>query len=227
MNKKLLFTCALCLFIFNAAAQAQETGAPSSSSQGNANTRGSQQSTRATHRRRRTSQRRTRPKSTHTRRPPRFLGPPIHPPSNVSELDEVGFKKLLQRDSVQVPRPLLVNFWATWCDPCREEFPDLVKIATDYRTRGLDIALISADDVAEIGTGVPKFLRAMHADALPVYLLNVNDAQSSIGAVDPDWGGELPATFLLDAHGQVVFKHRGRIDPVELRAALDKVVGDK
>ncbi|MGZ5437975.1 MAG: thioredoxin domain-containing protein, partial [Pyrinomonadaceae bacterium] len=48
-------------------------------------------------------------------------------PSEIRQIDLDGLKKLLQPDAKDA-RPLLVNFWATWCDPCREEFPDLVKI---------------------------------------------------------------------------------------------------
>src|SRR6267378_4109240 len=42
---------------------------------------------------------------------------------------------LLKRDG---SHPLLLNYWATWCDPCRDEFPDLVKIDKQYRAKGLD-----------------------------------------------------------------------------------------
>src|SRR5687768_13334387 len=51
------------------------------------------------------------------------------PPVNL--IDEAGLKRLLARGTAPQDRPLLVNFWATWCDPCREEFPDLVKIDAD------------------------------------------------------------------------------------------------
>ena len=51
---------------------------------------------------------------------------------------------LLKRDG---KRPLLVNYWATWCDPCRDEFPDLVKIDQDYRAKGLDFIAITLDDL--------------------------------------------------------------------------------
>ena len=43
--------------------------------------------------------------------------------------------------------PLLVNFWATYCDPCRDEFPELVKIDKDYRPRAMEFITISLDDV--------------------------------------------------------------------------------
>ncbi len=145
--------------------------------------------------------------------------------SAVREIDLEGLKKLLQLDPKD-PRPLLINYWATWCDPCREEFPDLVKIDADYRPRGLNFIAVSLDDPADIGTAVPQFLREMKA-AMPVVLLNVNDPESAIKAVDPAWDGQLPATFLYDKEGKVVFKHFGRIRPDELRMAIDKAVGSR
>lgn len=130
---------------------------------------------------------------------------------------------MIKRDGT---RPLLVNFWATWCDPCRDEFPDLVKIDGDYRTRGLDFIAITLDDLKDIKTEVPKFLRLMRAK-MPVYLLNVVDPEPAINAVDPRWGGSLPATFLYNAKGEVVFKHFGRVNTTELRAAIDKVMSNE
>lgn len=130
---------------------------------------------------------------------------------------------LLKRDG---SRPLLVNYWATWCDPCRDEFPELVKIDKDYRAKGLDFIAITLDDLADIKTAVPAFLRTMNA-RMPVYLLNVADPEPTINSIDPRWGGALPATFLYDNNGQVVYKHFGRVNTPELRAAIDKLVSNK
>ena len=146
-----------------------------------------------------------------------------NPSPAVKEIDTEGLKSLLKRDS---HRPLLVNFWATWCDPCRDEFPDLVKIDADYRGKGLDFIAISLDDLKDINTEVPKFLRSMKAQ-MPVYLLNVPDPEVPITAVDAQWGGGLPATFLYDAKGNIAYKHFGRIAPEDLRAAIEKQVGAK
>jgi thiol-disulfide isomerase/thioredoxin len=143
----------------------------------------------------------------------------------IREIDLEGLKKILQRDYKQ-SRPLLVNFWATYCEPCRDEFPDLVEIDKDFKGRGLEFITVSLDDSAEIKTSVPQFLRQMRA-AMPAYLLNVIDPEPAIKWVDKTWGGALPATFLYDARGQVIFKHMGRVNPVELRGALEIVTGGR
>src|SRR4051812_4843099 len=64
----------------------------------------------------------------------------------VTEVKEDGLKSLLKVGEAR-ERPLLVNFWATWCGPCREEFPDLVKLRGRYAADQLDLALVSLDDV--------------------------------------------------------------------------------
>jgi thiol-disulfide isomerase/thioredoxin len=144
----------------------------------------------------------------------------------VREVDQEALKKLLQRGAGKDARPLLVNFWATWCVPCREEFPDLIKINADYSKRNLEAITITLDDPAEIKTTVPQFLREMRSD-MPAYLLNVIDPDIVITMIDPQWHGGLPATFLYDASGQMVFKHTGRFNTQELRAAIDKVTSGK
>jgi|ERR1044072_6673957 thiol-disulfide isomerase/thioredoxin len=138
-------------------------------------------------------------------------------------IDAEGLQALLKRDGA---RPLLVNYWATWCDPCRDEFPDLVKIDTDYRSKGLDFIAVTLDDKEDLKTAVPDFLRLMKAK-MPVYLLDVSDPEPAINAVDPKWGGSLPATFLYNNKGEVVYKHFGRFKTAELRAAIDKVMSSK
>jgi thiol-disulfide isomerase/thioredoxin len=144
------------------------------------------------------------------------------PRAEIQQIDLEGLKKLLQPDAKDA-RPLLVNFWATWCDPCREEFPDLVKIDADYGARKLNFVTVSLDDVSEISTEVPKFLKEMKA-TMPTVLLNVNDPEPAIKSVDAGWDGQLPATFLYDKDGKVVFRHFGKIKPDELRAAIDKAI---
>ncbi|HEV7892753.1 MAG TPA: TlpA disulfide reductase family protein [Pyrinomonadaceae bacterium] len=144
----------------------------------------------------------------------------------VTPFKEDGLKSLLRAGETR-QRPLLVNFWATWCVPCREEFPDLVKLRALYAAEQIDFALVSLDDVSDIETAVPDFLSESGAAALPAYLLHADDDSAAIYYVDPKWAGELPATFLYDRTGQLVFNHKGRIKPAELQAAIDKTLAAK
>ena len=148
---------------------------------------------------------------------------PRKPVAVVSPIDTEALKGLLTQ---QREHPLLVNFWATFCDPCRDEFPDLVKIDKDYRPKSLEFVTVSLDDFTDIKTSVPQFLDSMKA-TMPAYLLNVSDPEPAINLVDTRWQGDLPATFLFNEKGEVVYKHIGRVNTAELRAAIEKVVSKK
>ena len=138
----------------------------------------------------------------------------------VAPIDTDALKTLLTQ---QRQRPLLVNFWATFCDPCRDEFPDLVKIDKEYRPQSLEFVTVSLDDMSDINTTVPEFLGSMKA-TMPAYLLNVSDPEPAINLVDMAWRGDLPATYLYNEKGEVVYKHIGRVKPEELRSAIEKLV---
>ncbi|HEU5131855.1 MAG TPA: TlpA disulfide reductase family protein, partial [Pyrinomonadaceae bacterium] len=97
----------------------------------------------------------------------------------VSAIDTEALKGLI---TAQRERPLLVNFWATFCDPCRDEFPDLVKIDKEYRPHSLEFVTVSLDDMSEIKNEVPKFLSSMNA-SMPAYLLNVPDPEPAINFI--------------------------------------------
>ena len=145
---------------------------------------------------------------------------PKKPLPVVSAIDADALKGLITQ---QRERPLLVNFWATFCDPCRDEFPDLVKIDKDFRPQSIEFVTVSLDDIDQIKTDVPKFLDAMKA-TMPAYLLNVSDPEPAINFIDKRWQGDLPATYLYNEKGEVVYKHIGRVNTAELRAAIEKVV---
>ncbi|HEX8396467.1 MAG TPA: TlpA disulfide reductase family protein [Pyrinomonadaceae bacterium] len=140
----------------------------------------------------------------------------------VTRLDFAGLQTLLKREP-EAKRPLLINFWATWCTPCVEEFPELVKIDREFRPRGLDFVTISLDDLAEIKRDVPKFLAAMKAE-MPAFLLKTADEDAAIQLVAPDWRGGLPFTILLDATGKTAYSRMGVVKPDILRVEIEKVL---
>ncbi|MBS1794982.1 MAG: TlpA family protein disulfide reductase [Acidobacteria bacterium] len=144
--------------------------------------------------------------------------PPREVVSEVTQIDEAGLRAAVKPNG----KPLLVNFWATWCDPCREEFPDLVKIDADYKGR-IDFITVSLDDLAEINRDVPKFLAAMNAP-MRAYLLKVEDEGAAIAAITKDWQGGLPFTILYNEKGEIAYFRQGKIKIDVLRGELDKLV---
>ncbi len=138
----------------------------------------------------------------------------------VTQIDEIALKNLLKR--VPHGKPLLVNFWATWCDPCREEFPELVKINTEFAGK-IDFVTVSLDDLAEINRDVPKFLAEMKA-TMPAYLLKTEDEQTAIATISKDYAGGLPFTILFNGKGETVYFTQGKVKPEILRTEIENLV---
>jgi thiol-disulfide isomerase/thioredoxin len=116
----------------------------------------------------------------------------------VSLLDEVQLSELIgQRDN----HVLLINVWATWCLPCREEFPDLVKLAEKYKNRNVDMVAISADYPDEIETKIIPFLQSQQVN-FPVYVQNFDKQEDFINFLNLEWSGALPASFVYNAQGE-------------------------
>ncbi len=136
----------------------------------------------------------------------------------VTQIDAEALKNLLKPNG----KPLLVNFWATWCDPCREEFPDLVKIGGDYKDK-IDLITVSLDELSEINGDVPKFLAEMKSDT-PAYLLKTPDEGAAIAVVSKSWQGGLPFTILYNANGETIYIKQGKFKTEFLRAEIEKTL---
>lgn len=155
------------------------------------------------------------PKSTSHRAAPGLGKASLGP---VKRIDIVGLRKALTPSK----KPLLVNFWATWCDPCREEFPDLVKLDSEYKDR-IDFITISLDELSEIDRDVPKFLVEMKA-GMPAYLLKAQDDDAAIAFVSKDWSGALPLTILYSANGKQIYYRQGKVKIDTVRAEIEKLL---
>lgn len=145
----------------------------------------------------------------------------------VTQIDAAALENLLKRSGDNAGgensrRPLLINFWATWCEPCREEFPDLVKIDAEYKGR-IDFITVSLDYLSEIRRDVPRFLAEMKAE-MPAYLLKTPNEDEAIALVSKNWRGSLPFTILFDADGKEAFSIPKKVKPEVLRAEIDKLL---
>jgi thiol-disulfide isomerase/thioredoxin len=115
---------------------------------------------------------------------------------------------------------ILLNFWATWCGPCRAEIPDLVELQNKYKDRLQILGLVVDDDDQD---AVQKFAAEFKIN-YPV--------AAATDAIRVQYGGipALPTSFVLDAEGRIVQKHEGLRDPVlyetEIRALLSLPIGD-
>jgi thiol-disulfide isomerase/thioredoxin len=139
---------------------------------------------------------------------------------NVVPIKIEGLRPLL----TPAGKPRVVNFWATWCDPCREEFPDLVKIDSEYKDR-IDLLTISLDEVADINGEVKKFLTSMKAE-MPAYLLDSADPDAAIAVVSRDWAGNLPLTLVYAADGSVVYFRNGPFRYEILKEHINRALGE-
>ena len=137
----------------------------------------------------------------------------------VDSIDEAGFKDLVRNRNGKL---LLVNMWATWCIPCREEFPDLVKVASAYQDKDVEIVGISMDFPDEVNNKIKPFLKSQNAN-FQNYVKNFKDDGAFINMVNPEWSGGLPATFVYDKTGILQKSHFGKGDFEEFRKMIEQV----
>lgn len=122
-------------------------------------------------------------------------------------------------------RVLLVNFWATWCEPCREEMPALVAAAKGFRSKDLAVVLVSLD-TKRTAASVPKLLDQRKVPFV-CWLAKSPDPQVFIDAVDPNWDGTLPYTVVYDRKGSPAVKLTGQQTEASFAGAIRKALASE
>lgn len=133
----------------------------------------------------------------------------------VSLVDPDGVKALRANNT---DKTLLVNFWATWCAPCTEEFPEIQKTFRMYRKRPFDLVTVSINYPDE-ETGVRRFLESEHASSRNL-LSGTMDPYELMRAFDPEWNGGVPYSMVIAPGGAVLYKESGPIDILKARRAI-------
>ncbi len=143
--------------------------------------------------------------------------PPVEP---------IGVKGIEHLVHVRNGKILFLNVWATWCQPCVEEFPELVQLYNDYQNAGVDIAAISVDYPDEIDSKILPFLTSQHVP-FRVYVANVKKDEDFINELNPSWSGAVPATFIFDANGKQRAFMFGQKPLQVFKAEIDSVLGSR
>ena len=145
-------------------------------------------------------------------------------PVTLDMVTPAQLKKLLQnRGTDQI---LFVNFWATWCAPCVEEFAAIEKMVRWYDQRDVQFVTVSINNTDEKSL-VLRLLKKQHAYNKNL-LLDSADAADAVAALgSSDWKGAVPYTAIIDTSGKIVYSTQaGSLDPLQVRRALLKYLPD-
>jgi thiol-disulfide isomerase/thioredoxin len=112
---------------------------------------------------------------------------------------------------------ILMNFWATWCPPCRAEIPELIALQNEFKDQ-LEVVGVSEDE--DPPAQVLRFAKQMGIN-YPI-AMSTNELTKDFGGVEA-----LPTTFIIDTQGRVVQKHRGVYPMEEYELEIESLLGKK
>jgi peroxiredoxin len=136
-------------------------------------------------------------------------------PVKLADASAAELKKLRANATDKV---LLVNFWATWCGPCKVEFPDLQTTWRMFRGRDFDLVTVAAN-LPDEKPGVLRFLEKQHASTRNLQFAS-DDTYAMQAAFDAKWDAGVPFTMLIAPGGQVLYQKIGEVDILELRRII-------
>jgi len=116
-------------------------------------------------------------------------------------LDASAVKKAIESNKGKV---VLVNYWATWCAPCVDEFPDIVKLQNQYRDKGLVVLGISFDDPDDKDKVVA--FAGQNKVTFPLMMRKSGSLERFSDSLDKRWSGVLPTSYVIDRNGKRVGK---------------------
>lgn len=136
---------------------------------------------------------------------------------------EITTDELLNKFKNRDGKPLFVNFWATWCDPCKEEMPHIVELYQQYGNDQVEFLAVSLDSITGTVDQV-ELTTERNNMKMPVVILDMKNQNQEIEAIDPDWGGELPFTLVISANGEKSEAFSGGQTKETFETAIKKVI---
>jgi thiol-disulfide isomerase/thioredoxin len=100
-------------------------------------------------------------------------------------------------------KTFMLNFWATWCPPCKKEMPDLIKLYKNYKDKGFELILVSVDDKTDKNGALKDFLTSQGIDFVTYYDA-LKKQEDILTHIDNNWAGEIPKTYIYDSEGKRV-----------------------
>jgi thiol-disulfide isomerase/thioredoxin len=128
-----------------------------------------------------------------------LAAPQARAPRDPEMIDIQGFQKMLQQNR---GKTLLVNFWATWCEPCRDEYPMLNELAKQYAPKGLQVVGVSMDDDGDLIL-MRRFL-ARYKPIFPNYRKTPGAEAEFRQSVLTGWTGTMPVSVFYAKDGRQV-----------------------
>lgn len=125
--------------------------------------------------------------------------PPAENKGQDIELIDVTSAELMAEIKRRDASVVLVNVWAVWCEPCKDEMPHLIELAEAYRDRGVEIIIVSVDFETE--RPKTKAFLSQVGMTFPTYFRAGEDDETFISGVYKGWSGTLPATLMFDNDG--------------------------
>jgi thiol-disulfide isomerase/thioredoxin len=139
---------------------------------------------------------------------------------SVRLINEAGLEQLLtQREG----KSLFLNVWATWCVPCIEEFPDIVKLSKNYSGTNIKFVGLSVDYPDEIDSKIIPFLKTQQAN-FTNFVQNFDKQENLINRLNKDWNGALPATFIFSKRGKLISYLPGKHNYFYFAKELEKIL---